>query len=100
MSRQIPESVIVGSLVTEGTQLIDLTDGLCAGSASTAASKAAAISNSVNGSGFPETGRLADNDYLTSLEQNPATFFNVSAAYVETDPPGVLSISAPSKFSS
>lgn len=56
------------------------------GNATNAVPKAAAISRSVNGSGFGLSSTQLV--YLTTLARQPATWFNVSAAFVNTDPPG------------
>ena len=60
---------------------------LCAGNAPNAVLKAAAISSSVNGSGHGASGTQLY--YLTGLSNSPANWFNVSASFVNADPPGV-----------
>ena len=64
-----------------------LTSGCNAANASSlAVSKASAIARAVNGSSFGTASTLLD--YVTSLSQQPAAWFNLSATFVGIDPPG------------
>ena len=56
-----------------------------------ASSKAAIISRSVNGSGYGDYKNSAG--FLDGFTQQPAQWFNVSAQYIATDPPGELATS-------
>lgn len=68
---------------------LTLTSGFDAGNASSSAvSKAAAISRAVNGSSFGAATNLVE--YVTSLSQQPAAWFNLSATFVGIDPPREL----------